>query len=94
MKGALQLLERRGYSDRFDEEVAATTETERYLGELVEAEHSFAVGGAVATLVDQLLQLQAYLVVKGWEHGVGRQAAGGGCWEVCVREREKERENK
>lgn len=55
-------------------------ETERYLGQLVEAEHSLAVGGAVATLVHQRLQLQGHLVVKGRQHSEGRQAAGGGRW--------------
>lgn len=54
-------------------------ETERYLGQLVEAEHSLAVGGTVATLVHQLLQLQGDLVVKWRQHGEGRQAAGRGC---------------
>lgn len=58
----------------------AAIETERYLGQLIEAEHSLAVGGAVATLVHQLLQLQADLVVRGRLHGEGRQAAGGGRW--------------
>lgn len=67
--------------------VVAAIRTERYLGQLVQAEHSLAVGGAVATPVHQLLQLQGHLVVSGRYHGKGRQAAGGGRWRGRERER-------
>lgn len=51
---------------------------ERYLGELVQAEDLFAVVGAVATLIHQLLELQGDLVAGERQHRKRRQAADGG----------------